>query len=300
MNISRRKSIIFGILPGSLSRKVDDMLAAFNIKPDITGVVKTAMLLSLLATNNQPFKVAADQPENNAITLTTTSAAGPGCDAVIGSSLMIRRIEHNTLGNWFRRVIANIFAANSWLIELNAAEQTRPLNANDLTGYFALKGIKFVRGSELTDLISVVAAAMPKIMTNSALRSQLMPYSDWLIDHNTVSLSPLLVKRCIEATSAAFPDLFTINTIDLVEIALRDFWDYSAALRIPRKAVVVTYAYLEACKMLPVEWNEAEKIVEGEQTFVISTYLAIFRKFLEIKRNNGAIAAAMPSGFGNI
>lgn len=278
------------------STNVDHLIRDWKVTLDTTGVVKSAIIIAMHRIPTLPCLRKGNH--NSDITMITTAARDCGASDVIGSSANEAAIENNENGAFLRKVIAAVPEARTWALELVACHQTKPLIPKNIEGYFMSRKNTKIVGIDLLNLVEILSSAQNdipflcsnnRVMADAEARSAILATNNnWLKYHTRAASTAILVKKCIESLRATFPNMFSAETVALVDDAVANLWDKTRTDRIPKIVVAITYIYMKETRQLPDNWYQGNKAMSSVCPIKIIRFSTLFKKYVALSEDDAA------------
>lgn len=298
-NLQGNDNGVLPIIDHPISTNLDDLIAHWGVTMDTTGVVKSAMIVTLCRVDlpDVPRTGAANANVTKITTNAVVNAAGVNVPAVVGSSAAVDQIEANAAGNFLRQVITALPASAFWIQDLVASNQVKVLSASNIQNYFLAKDNTRVVGRDLMDVIALASSSLPKLMNDEGSRARLthnMP--DWLRYHTTATGTAGLVHKFKAAIAVQFPTFISRATQDAIDLAYASPWNKALADLIPRTVVAASYIWFKETKSLPEDWYQGKRAFSEMNPVQAKAMANLFRKYLDLATSEAAVNACQNMG----
>lgn len=182
-------------------------------------------------------------------------------------------------------------SATDYLVDLMMCEQVRTLKESNVKGYFMERGGTEVEGGKILKVLSVYRMMFPKFVTFQNIRDRIQG-SRFVGYHTNFCSTPALVRKYRDECPNDWAASTTPEMRQALTNALAAPWDMGMAGNLSPHLIVMTGAYLKACKQLPDGWKQFEKAKAASQGGAYATMVAYFTQRIEIQGDVTAIDGA--------
>jgi len=200
-------------------------------------------------------------------------------------------------------MVTNSNSAVGWMADLVNASKKRPLDDNNVTGYFASIHHDCRRPNKVTRFINMISPYFSDQASDPLFRALLVEnvWTDYRL------------SRC-STGKILFENLVVLRALLIVDDAVADLivdahnapWDVTLANLIPRRVVAYCSIYLETSGTGIKEWYQGNKAVAGLPAAKVRSAKVIFAKYIDMSSDVAAVGhatnadeviAAIPNGF---
>jgi len=161
------------------------------------------------------------------------------------------------------------------ILELVGAHQVGSLRDRNVESYFKMAQAD-ISVEKIMKTIHFLSLLLPKIVENPLFQAKIKD-TVWLTYHTAAASSQQLVNKFIEETKGLLT--ITPETKTLVAAALAEPWKIDVINKIPKRAIALTYVYLDATGQLPDKWFQGIKAFNAMATMDKVKFKAVFIKY---------------------
>lgn len=197
----------------------------------------------------------------------------------------------------------NLAASSGWLLDLVNAAKKKPLDEQNVTGYFASIRFDCAKPIKVAKFINTIAPYLADMISLEASRN-LLSKSTW----TDYRVSRCSTGKVLKENSAALKVLGVITDAEVVTIttASESPWDITLADAIPKRIKGFCAIYLDASGRGIDKWYQGNKAMDAMPAAKVRATKVIFKAYLDAVNDTSAVAsattaseviAAIPAGF---
>lgn len=197
----------------------------------------------------------------------------------------------------------NLPSCGGWLLDLVNAAKKKPVDDQNVTGYFASIKFECSKPIKIAKFINMIAPYLEDIIADRASRD-LLSKTVW----TEYRISRCSTGKILHENSAVLKVLGVISDIDdaAITAASNAPWDISLADAIPNRIKAYCAIYLDAAGRGIDKWHQGNKAMDALPAAKIRSSKKIFKKYLdtvndiedlEKAKTADEVVAAIPNGF---
>jgi len=175
-----------------------------------------------------------------------------------------------------------------WLMKLSLSQCTKDLKPANISNFFASTGNIKVNGKPFVNLIKYAAIVLKAYLEEPALRQNLTN-DQFTVYHTTSASSGQLCKKAVTYMGAEAHHFFSQSEVAAIDAAYTEPWNMRAARLIPQRALVHTYAILEANGNRPADWYQGNRAHQEYSAPMYNVALKIAKQYVKLMSRSDAI-----------
>jgi hypothetical protein len=280
---------VFGALPQNVNTTT--ALEEFRAN-DLNTKATLGAMISVLATTavkDEPTGTTAEELEEKELINNCKSMFLPAIpetwNRILNETPADPPTESDTLNTAIR---LNLPQAPKWLVNFINAAKKKPLDDNNVEGWFAEMGHTATKGAPVASFINRITPFFPDNISDANFRDRLAPgiwskYRQTRVSAGNI-MAPLLED---------FRHLGITTADDEVETAITNSrdnpWSTEMSLEIHSKYKAYAALYLEVSGRPIDQWHQGNAAVEELPSAKVRKIKDIFRRYLEVKNNTAGI-----------
>jgi len=210
---------------------------------------------------------------------------------VMGGQLGQAPADLNDEEEFAELVEAQLLGAPNWLINNVSAAKKKPLTLSNVNGFFASIGMSNMKLTGIDGFFNKVAMFCSDNIADGEFRALLID-NVWGAYRSTRVSTGIVISKLL----GEFVEMGILHDggadYRKIETASRQPWNVAASNDIPEKYKAYAMLFLETAGTPIDSWYQGQKAVSNMPAIRVRTTKHIFKKYMEIKSNVGAVDAA--------
>jgi hypothetical protein len=172
--------------------------------------------------------------------------------------------------------------------ELIMCHQVSKLDRDNLDNYFASKDNSSIKSRIILQMLDGGQQIIPRLVTQPG-SSALISSAPFLKYHTSASSTPTLIMKSYDDLGTLGDAVFTAAGISAARIARTSLHDLNLSKQIPDRDIAMAHAYLDAVGVLPNNWYQGKRAVDGQPPSVYKSWKVFFTKYTDLTADTDVI-----------